>query len=126
MKNTTGLHRDDILELCAMIHAATSAQARTWPPILGLFTSVVVALTYLRRNRVQAEIAEAFAVSQPTISRAVTAVTPLIEAALRDWVPTADDLDSERGQYVVDGTLVPCWSWAGYKELSSGTHKPPA
>ena len=73
MHNTTGLFREDIEELCVMIEA--SAAEATWPPVLGLFTSVVVALTYLRRNRVQAEIAEAFGVSQPTISRAVTAIT---------------------------------------------------
>ena len=73
----------------------------TWPPVLGLFTSVVVALTYLRRNRVQAEIAEAFGVSQPTVSRAVTSITPLIEAVLHDNVPTAEDLDTDRGQYIV-------------------------
>lgn len=95
----------------------------TWPPVLGLFTSVVVALTYLRRNRVQAEIAEAFGVSQPTVSRAVTSITPLIEAVLHDNVPTAEDLDTDRGQYIVDGTLVPCWSWAGHENLYSGKHK---
>ncbi len=81
-----------------------------------------VALTYLRRNRVQAEIAEAFEVSQPTISRAVTRMTPKIEAALRDCVPTADDLHA-KGQYLIDGTLLPCWSWAGHRELYSGKHK---
>jgi hypothetical protein len=34
---------------------------------------------------VQAEIAEAFEVSQPTISRAVTAMTGLVERALRRY-----------------------------------------
>ena len=37
-------------------------------------------------------------------------------------VPTADELDPET-QYIVDGTLLPCWSWAGHKELYSGKHK---
>jgi hypothetical protein len=45
----------------------------------GLFDSIVVTLTYLRRNRVQAELAETYGVSQPTISRAITAMTPLLE-----------------------------------------------
>ena len=70
----------------------------------------------------QAEIAEAFQVSQPTVSRAVTAVTGLVERALRRYVPTADELD-DRKQYVVDGTLLPCWPWAGHRQLYSGKHK---
>ena len=93
-----------------------------WPPILGPWKSVVIALTYMRRNRVQDEIAETYTVSQSTVSRAVTTVTPLINAVLRPFVPTADELD-DGPQYVVDGTLLPCWSWASHPELYSGKHK---
>ena len=54
MYNTTGFTRDEIIELCAMINAAElEPGTKLWPPILGLFRSVVVALTYMRRNRVQ-------------------------------------------------------------------------
>lgn len=122
MYHTTGLEKDQILDLCTLIHRGASSDQRTWPPILGLYKSVVVALTYLRRNRVQAEIAESFEVSQPTISRAITALTGLIEQALRSYVPTAEELDDGR-QYLADGTLLPCWSWAGHRELYSGKHK---
>ena len=122
MYHTTGLDKAEILDLCEMIHRDAAADERTWPPILGLYTSVVVTLTYVRRNRVQAEIAETFEVSQPTISRAITATTGLIGRALRSYVPTADELD-DRTQYVVDGTLLPCWSWAAHPELYSGKHK---
>jgi DDE superfamily endonuclease/Helix-turn-helix of DDE superfamily endonuclease len=122
MYHTTGLDKAEILDLCEMIHREAVADERTWPPILGLYKSVVVTLTYLRRNRVQAEIAEAFEVSQPTISRAVSAMTGLVERALRRYVPTADELD-DCTQYVVDGTLLPCWSWAGHPGLYSGKHK---
>lgn len=125
MYHTTGFTRDQVDELCAQVRAANEVTAEpetvTWPPILGLFKSVVVTLTYLRRNRVQAEIGEAFGVSQPTISRAITAMTPLLEEALRPFVPTADELD-DRTQYVVDGTLLPCWSWASHPQLYSGKH----
>jgi hypothetical protein len=72
---------------------------------------VVIALTYMRRNRVQAELAETFGVSRSTISRAVSAITPLLGTALADHVPAADDLD-ENSQYIIDGILLPCWSWA--------------
>ena len=94
----------------------------TWPPILGLFTSVVVTLTYLRRNRIQAEIGESYGVSQSTISRAVTALTPLLGTTLAPYVPMAEDLSSQV-HYIVDGTLLPCWSWHGQRQLYSGKHK---
>jgi hypothetical protein len=120
--HTTRLAVEDIQDLCALIYRETSASQRAWPTILGLYKSVVAALTYLRRNRVQAEIAETLGVSQPTISRAITTVTPLIELALREAVPTAEDL-KPHAQYVVDGTLLPCWSWAKHPQLYSGKHK---
>jgi hypothetical protein len=44
-----------------------------------------------------------------TISRAISAITPLLVQALLDYVPTADELDV-RTCYIVDGTLLPCWS----------------
>ena len=123
MYHTTGFTKDEIINLCAMVCSAGQEPGLNhWPPILGLFKSVVVALTYMRRNRVQAELAESYGVSQPTISRAVTGITPLLGKALKKYVPTADQLD-ERTQYIVDGTLLPCWSWASHPELYSGKHK---
>ena len=92
MYHTTGLDKAEILDLCEMIHRDAVPDERIWPPILGLYKSVVVTLTYVRRNRVQAEIAEAFDVSQPTISRAVTTMTGLVERVLRRYVPTAERL----------------------------------
>ena len=55
----------------------------------------------MRHNRTQAEIGESFGVSQPTVSRAISAITPLIPEAVREFVPTADDLDP-------DATLAAC------------------
>jgi DDE superfamily endonuclease len=46
----------------------------------------------------------------------------VLEAVLADYVPTAEDLN-EATQYIVDGTLLPCWSWASHPELYSGKHK---
>lgn len=122
MYYTTGFSRDEIADLCAMIHGTTPLDKRTWPPILGLFKSVVITLSYLRRNRVQAELAEHYGVSQPTVSRAIAAVTPLLGYLLRSYVPTADEL-SDQEVYIVDGTLLPCWSWAAHPGLYSGKHK---
>jgi DDE superfamily endonuclease len=121
--HTTGLSRDDVVELCAMIHSAgTGPEDNTWPPSLGLFNSVVITLTYMRRNRVQEELAETYRTSQSTVSRAISAVTVLIKKVLTPYVPTADELDGQC-QYLIDGTLLPCWSWAAHPELYSGKHK---
>ena len=123
MYNTTGFTRDEVIELCAIINAAElEPGTKLWPPILGLFRSAVVALTYMRRNRVQAEIAESFGVSQPTASRAISAMTSIIKKVLAPYVPTADELE-ENMQYIIDGTLLPCWSWTARTELYSGKHK---
>lgn len=122
MYHTTGFTKDEIVELCELIEVAERDPEIKWPMILGLYNSVVVALTYMRRNRVQVELAETYGVSQPTISRAVKVITPLIPDVLPEYVPTADDLQ-EGTQYIVDGTLLPCWSWAGVPELYSGKHK---
>jgi hypothetical protein len=123
MYHTTGCTREEITDLCIRICAVEPEPVPLgWPPCLGLFNSVAVTLAYMRHNRTQAEIGESFGVSQPTVSRAISVMTPLISAATAGSVPTADDLDSET-QYIVDGTLLPCWSWAGRKELYSGKHK---
>jgi hypothetical protein len=123
MYHTTGLTREEISDLCVLIwQAAAETEQAAWPPGLGLYRSVLVTLSYLRRNRVQAEIAESFGVSQPTISRAISAITPLLDKALAGIAPTADEL-SPQSQLIVDGTLLPCWSWASAPGLYSGKHK---
>lgn len=58
IRNTTGLRRENIQMLCDMICEHIPEEHRTWPSVLGLYTSIVVTLTYLRRTRIQAEIAE--------------------------------------------------------------------
>ena len=121
--HTTGFDREEIIDLCIRINSVQpGAGSPNWPPCLGLFKSVVATLTYMRHNRTQAEIGESLGVSQPTISRAISAITPLVPEATREFVPTADDLDPD-AQYILDGTLLPCWSWDGHKELYSGKHK---
>lgn len=122
MHHTTGLTVAQIADLCDLIRMDSKHDEQQWPAILGLWKSTVVALTYIKRNRAQAEIAEMYGVSQPTISRAVTTVTPMINRVLAKFVPTAEELDGQE-QYIVDGTLLPCWSWAAHPELYSGKYK---
>src|SRR5690349_3670340 len=86
MYYTTGFSRREIEDLCALIaeiqESIPVVDRREWPPVLALGNSVVITLTYLRRNRVQWELAETYGVSQSTISRAITSITPLLARAL--------------------------------------------
>ncbi len=51
MYHTTGFSRDEIVELCVMVSTTElDPGINHWPPVLGLFKSVTVALTYMRRN----------------------------------------------------------------------------
>jgi len=123
MYHTTGLSEEDIRELAVLVaEECKDKPGHCWPPSVGLLNSIVITLTYARRNRVQAEIAEAFNVSQPTVSQAISRLTPVLAKVLADRVPVADDLDM-RQQYIIDGTLLPCWSWADHPDLYSGKHK---
>lgn len=123
MYHTTGFTEDEIIDLCALVHAhEENCDIDPWPPSPGLYKSVVIALTYMRRNRVQQELAETCNTSQPAISRANSRITPRLAVVLAPFVPTADDLDPDT-QYIYDGTLLPCWSWRGHRELYSGKHK---
>jgi hypothetical protein len=125
MYHTTGLTKTQIADLCKKIAArGLSPGMRPWPPILGLRESLIMTLTYLlRRNRVQEEIAEDYGVSQPTITRAISAMTPLLVRALIEYVPTADTLSVS--QHIIDGALLPCWSWASRKDLYSENTRQP-
>jgi hypothetical protein len=49
-------------------------------------------------------------------------LTGLLAKVLAEFVPTPECLDPD-ASYLVDGTLVPCWSWTGRRELFSGKHK---
>jgi len=90
-----------------------------------LSTAVRVTLLYNHTNLAQEVIAEIYGVSQRTISRMVIALTELIAEVTARFVPSFADLTAAAtGKVVVvDGTLCPCWSWAGHHELWSGKHK---
>jgi hypothetical protein len=77
----------------------------------------------MHRNRVQAKILENYGVTQPTISRAISAITPMLVQALLDYVPTVGELD-DKACYIIDGTLLPCRSWQAHPELYSGSIRP--
>jgi DDE superfamily endonuclease len=64
-------------------------------------------------------------VHQSTISRYITELTPLIDQATEEFRPSAEDAEeATRGAIALaDGTLWPCWSWTGGRNIWSGKHK---
>jgi hypothetical protein len=97
-----------------------SGQGR--PPALSLGQAVKVTLMYQKNNVTQEYLAELFNVSQPTVSRRISQIEPIIAEVLAEYVPSPQDVP-EGIVILVDGTLAPCWSWADAPELRSGKHK---
>ncbi|MCK9877871.1 transposase family protein [Frankia sp. Ag45/Mut15] len=60
-------------------------------------------------------------VDQTTVSRAIATIEAVIADVLEDWVPTLDEA-LHGTTAVVDGSLLPCWSWTSRPDLCSGKH----
>jgi hypothetical protein len=95
------------------------------PRELTLREALIVACGYERNNITEEIWAEIFDVSQSTISRCITFLTPLIDQATDEFRPAAEEAaEATRGSIaLVDGTLWPCWSWSGERELWAGKYK---
>ena len=115
MKYTTGLPTAKFADLLIRLREE-GVEGR--PPSLGLRDSLRAALIYMRHNVVQVVIGEQLGVSQPTISRAIGAMTDAIARVLKDVLLTAEEVP-KGCDYVLDGTLFPCWSWRNHRELWS-------
>jgi len=123
MYHTTGFSKEQIVGICARVMQAypRKEQITGRRPALGVFKSIAITLTYLRRNHVQQELGEYYGVSQATVSRTISQYVPILGAVFGHCIPTVEDLDPGV-QYIVDGTLLPCWSWDDRPELYSGKH----
>jgi hypothetical protein len=79
----------------------------------------------MRHNIVEEVWADIFDVDQTTISRIITLLTPLVEAATSVFRPTPEEATEATRDAIalVDGTLWPCWSWQGRGELWAGKYK---
>ena len=119
MECTTGLTDDEFDELLVWLR---EEGIEVYPPVLGLSGSLTATLMYMRQNIVQAVIGEFPGVSQPTILRAVKALTEAISRTLVVLLLTAEEVP-EDCDYVVDGTLFPCWDWRNRRDLWSVKHR---
>jgi hypothetical protein len=95
------------------------------PKELTLREALVVTSGYMRQNIIEEVWAEIFDVDQSTISRYITFLTPLIDRATTGFRPSAEEAAEATSGAIalVDGTLWPCWSWAGERELWAGKYK---
>ena len=124
----SGLDEEQISEL---EHCVTKLLEEPWdkgegrPRELTLRDALIVTCGYMRQNIVEDVWADIFGVAQSTISRYITFLTPFVEKATEEDRPTAEDAAEATRDAIalVDGTLWPCWSWDGERELWSGKYK---
>jgi transposase len=92
---------------------------------LTLRDAVAVTVAYLRQNIIQEVLGEMWDVSQPNVSDKIRYLTPLVAEVLAEFVPsTAEAMAMVPGRVcLVDGSLGPCWSWRGHRELWAGKHQ---
>jgi DDE superfamily endonuclease len=121
---TTGLSPEQFAELCRRVADEIGPwNTRTGRPrALTMGKAVKATVMYFKNNITQEVVAEALEVSQPTVSRAIAEIEPVIAAVLDDCVPEVPEALTGRVA-VLDGTLAPCWSWAQAPELRSGKHR---
>jgi hypothetical protein len=121
---TTGLMPTQMQELVRRVNGIL---AKPWskptgrPKTLGLYRAVEAACMYLRQNATQEFIGDLRDASQPTISRYVAELVPLVKVVLEEFVPSvADAIEVVNGRVcLVDGTIAPCWSYQEHAELWS-------
>lgn len=95
------------------------------PRELTFREALVVSCGYERNNITEEVWSEIFDVDQSTISRYITYLTPLIDRATAEFRPSAEEAAEATRDAIalVDGTLWPCWSWSGKRELWAGKYK---
>lgn len=95
------------------------------PKALSLRDALIVTCGYMRNNITEEIWAEIFGVSQSCISRYIKFLTQIVCDATQDLRPSATEAtEATRGAIaLVDGTLWPCWSWSGAKDLWAGKYK---
>ena len=120
----TGLSVEQAFELADRVEDYLDG----WQPVcgrrraIGLFEAIVATLFYYRHNQSQQVTAAVFGISQPTVSRIVTAVEEPIAAVCDPQVPKLVELLAGR-VILTDGTLIPTGHRAGHRELYSGTRR---
>ncbi|PPG07865.1 hypothetical protein C5C20_15875 [Rathayibacter rathayi] len=92
------------------------------PRRLSLVGALQVTLLYYLHNVTEQLIADLVGVNQSTVSRTIALVEAMLNVVTDDEPP---DVKAALGETtaVIDGILLPCWSWVDAPELYSGKHK---
>lgn len=124
---TTGLMLTQMQELVRRVSQELTEPWRKRlgrPKSCGLYHAVEIACMYIRHNSPQEFLGDLRGISQPTISRIITKLVPVVKAVLEEFVPAAEDaIEVVKGRVcLVDGTITPCWSYDGRDDLWSRKH----
>lgn len=94
------------------------------PKACGLYGAVEIACMYIRQNCTEEFLGDLRGVSQPTVSRILSELVPVVESVLAEFVPDVKQaIRVVKGKVcLVDGTITPCWSYAAHRELWSRKH----
>lgn len=117
----TGLRHEQLHELSARVaeRAGDVVQPGGRPAGIGLFRSVAMVVTLMRKNITQEVAGAIFGVSQATVSRRWDLLRPLIGQVLAQFVPHPNKI-AGKGTLLVDGTVCPVWDWSAIPGLFSG------
>ncbi|MHB8188561.1 MAG: transposase family protein [Dermatophilaceae bacterium] len=116
----TGLTDGQLAELTARVRPIVGGLSSAGRPYaLGLFRSVAMVVSLLRKNITQDLAGAIFGVSQPTVSRRWDLLRPAIAEALAEFIPDPQQL-AGAGTVLVDGTICPTWDWRAIPDLFSG------
>jgi transposase len=123
-QRTTGLALPQMQELVVRVKRALP---EPWeknvgrPKACGLDQAVEIACMYLRQNSPQEFLGDLRDISQPTVSRIVTKLVPVVKAVLEEFAPDLKEaIEMVEGRVcLVDGTITPCWSYEEHPELWS-------
>jgi hypothetical protein len=79
------------------------------PKSCGLYRAVEIACMYVRQNATQEFLGDLRDISQPTVSRIVATLVPIVKAVLAEFVPSAEEaIAAVDGRVcLVDGTITP-------------------
>jgi hypothetical protein len=113
-----------------LVQRVSTALGEPWqkktgrPRACGLYTAVEVACIYLRHNCVQEFLGDLRGISQPTVSRILADLVPLVRSVLAEFVPDPQEAIRlvEGKVCLVDGTITPCWSYVQHRQLWSRKH----
>jgi hypothetical protein len=124
MSGLSGLQLDELCERVQVLLEKPWDAPMGRPRELTLREGVVMACGYMKNNMTEEMLGVVFGVDQSTVSRYICELTPLIEQATASERPTEEQAIAQaQGRVLlVDGTLLPCWSWRGHRELWSGKH----